>query len=112
MLKIPEDLLPDGFKLDSTIHIIKKPEPKTKPDMVVPNYSSRKQVRNISEENSYYARTRESNPSAYRPWSPELDEELETMFDAGNTYQEIAVEFERTKGAIISRLKKIGLIQS
>jgi len=110
LLKIPEEVLPTDFVLDKTIVIIKKPETPKKVDMVIPDYSSRMKKSSVLETDSYYHKAKEKSPSAYKPWSKELDEELEAMFDNGRTYQEMAVEFERTKGSIIARLRKLGII--
>jgi F-box protein 18 (helicase) len=111
LLKIPEELVPDEFKIDATIQLLKKPEPKTKPDMVVPNYTQRKSTQPFAKDNgSYYHRAKETHSGTYKPWTPELDQELEDLFEEGFSYQIIATEMERTKGAIISRLKKLGLI--
>jgi superfamily I DNA/RNA helicase len=112
VLKIPEEMLPENFVLDTSVVAIKKPEPVLKQEIALPNYAVRKKSSYLQEFDSHFSKIREKSPSAYRPWSDELDEELETMFDAGKTYQEMSVEFERSKGAIISRLKKLGLIPS
>jgi len=112
VLKIPEEMLPENFVLDASVVVIKKPEPILKQEIALPNYAVRKKSSYLQEFDSHYSKIREKSPSAYRPWTDELDEELETMFDAGKTYQEMSVEFERSKGAIISRLKKLGLIPS
>lgn len=113
LLRIPEELVTEDFKMDATIEILKKPEPKAKRDMVVPNYNQRKLGLPFSKEStSYYHRARESYAGAYKPWTPEKDQQLEDMFEEGLTYQTMADEMERTKGAIISRLKKLGLISN
>ena len=113
LLKIPEELVPDDFKTDATIQLLKKAEPKTKPDMVIPNYAQRTPAQPFAKDNdSYYHRTRETHAGAYKPWTPELDQVLEDLFEEGMSYQDMATEMERTKGAIISRLKKIGLISA
>jgi superfamily I DNA/RNA helicase len=112
VLKIPEEMLPENFVLDVSVVVIKKPEPVLKQEIALPNYAVRKKSSYLQEFDSHFSKIREKSPSAYRPWNDELDEELETMFDSGKTYQEMSVEFERSKGAIISRLKKLGLIPS
>jgi len=50
---------------------------------------------------------REKNKAAYRPWTDELDEELTVMYCEGIAVGEIAKRLERTKGSIISRVKKL-----
>jgi hypothetical protein len=103
-------MLPENFVIDASIEIIKKPEPKKKPDLVLPDYSSRSKRAILQDVDSYYHKAKEKNPSAYQPWTREQDKELEEMFDNGQSYQEMANHFERTKGAIMSRLRKIGVL--
>ncbi len=112
VLKIPEELLPSGFQLDATIQLVLKPTIPKKQDIVLTNYTARIKKQDIFQADSYYSKSRDQNPSSYQPWSREMDRELEEMFDHGKTYQEMAYLFERTKGAIIARLKKLGILQS
>lgn len=53
---------------------------------------------------------REKHPNAYRPWTKEEDTELAEAFHGGQKHSEIAKTFGRKRGAISSRLKKLGLI--
>jgi F-box protein 18 (helicase) len=112
LLKIPEELLPKGFQVDSTIQLVLKPTIAVKKDIVLTDYSSRMKKPDVLLTDSYYSKSRERNPSAYQPWTREMDRELEHMFDIGKTFQEMADTFERTKGAIIARLKRIGILES
>ena len=48
-------------------------------------------------------------PNAYNPWSEEDDFKLTHMLCEGATTKEIAEVFQRKPGAIISRIKKLGL---
>ena len=48
--------------------------------------------------------------NAGRPWSNADDEALCTAFDAGATIAALAVQMERTRGAITARLVKLGKI--
>ncbi|HKS43857.1 MAG TPA: helix-turn-helix domain containing protein [Amycolatopsis sp.] len=43
-----------------------------------------------------------------RPWTPELDAELERRWIAGESVEEIAARFERTPGGIRARLPRVG----
>ncbi|WP_432845218.1 helix-turn-helix domain containing protein [Amycolatopsis sp. CA-161197] len=43
-----------------------------------------------------------------KPWSAELDAELESAWLAGDTVAELARRFERTAGGIRSRLPRVG----
>lgn len=55
---------------------------------------------------------REKHGNAYLPWDDEADKLLCRMYDDGNSIPFLAEVFERTKGAIRSRLKKLGKIES
>jgi len=46
------------------------------------------------------------------PWTKELKVEVASRFRSGSSYSELAVYFERTRGAIVSELTKQGLIGS
>lgn len=56
-----------------------------------------------------FEKTRETYPSAYRPWDTAQDEKLRGLFFKKTSVSELAKNFERTKGAIRSRLKKLNL---
>jgi hypothetical protein len=43
-----------------------------------------------------------------RPWSGELDAELERSWQAGESVEDIAAHFERTPGGIRARLPRVG----
>ena len=53
-------------------------------------------------------RSRDRPPQQGKPWSLELDAELERRWIAGDSVEEIAVHFERTPGGIRSRLPRVG----
>lgn len=48
-------------------------------------------------------------PNAYRPWTGEEDERFEILRLERKSVSELAEIFGRKKGAIYSRLKKMGL---
>jgi len=50
----------------------------------------------------------EKKKDAYQPWTAELDKELTTMAYTGAPLETMAEYFGRTKGAVYSRLKKLG----
>ena len=52
---------------------------------------------------------RREYPNAYDPWSEEDDERLTEWWREGLSLDEIADRFGRKRGAIISRMKKLGL---
>jgi DNA-binding CsgD family transcriptional regulator len=54
-------------------------------------------------------RIRAEHPRAYEPWTKEEDLRLGSMLAAGKTAEEIAEVLQRKRGAITSRLTKLGL---
>jgi len=48
-------------------------------------------------------------PNAYEPWTQELDEKLEELYQNGKTVSELCDIFQRQPGGIRSRLKKLEL---
>jgi F-box protein 18 (helicase) len=52
---------------------------------------------------------KKTNKKAYQKWTEALDDELTVMFCSGNSLKELAEHFQRTKGAIESRIKKLEL---
>jgi F-box protein 18 (helicase) len=58
---------------------------------------------------SYMTAIKKEKPSAYSPWTEELDAMLEEAYCEGQTVAELSTTFERTHGAIRSRIKKLEL---
>ena len=56
-----------------------------------------------------FAEIREKYPNAYRPWNKDQDEELKKLFASGLKVSELMKKFGRKRGAITSRLEKLGL---
>ncbi|HVV03919.1 MAG TPA: 3'-5' exonuclease [Puia sp.] len=54
------------------------------------------------------AEKKQSHTDAYQPWTADLDKELTAMADTGAPIATMAEYFGRTKGAVYSRLKKLG----
>ena len=52
---------------------------------------------------------KEQPQNAYNPWTPQDDETLTVMYCEGKSKKEIAKHFNRTTGAIRSRIKKLEL---
>lgn len=57
---------------------------------------------------SVYA-CRQEFPKAYSPWTNNDDAELLALWGEGATVEELAEHFQRKPGAIVSRIKKLGL---
>ena len=67
-------------------------------------------LRPESESISYVDQIRESHPRAYEPWSPDEDQQLNSLYKSGRSIDEITLELERQPSAIRARLKRSGLI--
>ena len=57
---------------------------------------------------SVYA-CRQEFPNAYNQWSADDEAELEHLWCKGTTVDELALHFQRKRGAILSRIKKLEL---
>jgi F-box protein 18 (helicase) len=105
-IHIPDSLMPIDFPKSPQIHVMKvvseeekqqtKAEETAKQDSIMEKGYSVYEVTTIHKE-------------AYKPWSPELDTELTIMYCEGVNPKDMAKHFGRTKGAIISRIKKLEL---
>jgi hypoxanthine phosphoribosyltransferase len=61
----------------------------------------------VSEKAEPFSEIRQKCPKAYERWTKEDDELLVNMFRQGKSIAELANHFQRKKGAIRSRLKKL-----
>ena len=50
-------------------------------------------------------------PKSGQPWSPAEDHELASAFDSGMTERDLAQKHQRTRGAIRSRLVRLGKLE-
>jgi superfamily I DNA/RNA helicase len=107
-LFIPESLVSDQFPKSPQIHILRV-EKKTEELEKSVNEKINSQINGDNEKAYSVEKIRESHYGAYRPWSSELDEELTLMFHEGINVRDLSKHFERTKGAIRSRIKKLEL---
>lgn len=115
LLHIPETLLPKDFPASSRIIKVKARETNFDQNSYMAERVAAKQapakkksVTPATKEKTYTVwNKREVNKDAYKPWTDELDDELKVHYDNGTTLSKIAAHFGRTKGAIISRLKKL-----
>jgi ATP-dependent DNA helicase PIF1 len=62
------------------------------------------------KEVDYYEEQRKKHKNAYRPWDKVDDKKLREMFLDGASESKLATTFSRGKGAIRSRLFKLGLL--
>jgi F-box protein 18 (helicase) len=111
-LFIPETLLPKEFPASARIIKVKPREMElsynaVEKTILKPAAVKKKPVTTAPKERAYNVLKREINKDAYKPWTPELDDELKDYYDNGTALGKIAAHFGRTKGAIISRLRKL-----
>ncbi len=59
-----------------------------------------------------FDKIRERHPNAYLPWDKAQDEKLQELFVKGSPVVGLAQTFNRTRGAIRSRLAKLGLVDN
>lgn len=110
-IHIPEKLIPKTITPSTHIHVLKN-EPA---DKIQKNILPLKPIKNAAikdttkEKNYNIADRRESFKDAYKPWTTDLDEELTMMYYDAVNIKDIAKHFGRTKGAIESRLIKLGI---
>ena len=65
----------------------------------------------IKEKSAKKVRKTELAGNAYLPWEKEADEYLISLYKEGKSIKELAEIFERQRGGIRSRLKKLGMIE-
>ncbi|MBQ3658145.1 MAG: DNA helicase RecQ [Bacteroidales bacterium] len=63
-----------------------------------------------TEKVSYMERQKQLHSQAYQPWTDDDDRKLRILFERGFTVAELADFFERGRGAITSRLKKLNIV--
>lgn len=104
-LNIPETLVPSGFPSSPYINILKvKAEGNP---YIKEKTSSLRRINKHTPEKSFIKK-REAMKEAGKPWSARQDEELKIMFEKGMPVSRLTVYFDRTKGAILERLKTLG----
>lgn len=59
----------------------------------------------------WLAKQRKTHPLHGQPWTNELDAELTVLHGRGFGTKDLAAHFQRSRGGILSRLKKLGLIE-
>jgi ATP-dependent exoDNAse (exonuclease V) beta subunit len=114
LLYIPEKLLPATFISAPNIHVLKMLTKQEKEQAKQVSKGVKKvhinQTENIQKAYSISDK-RLTHKSAYNTWNESLDDELRTLFHRGISMPEMANYFGRTKGAIYSRIKKLGLLE-
>lgn len=104
----------DMEKLGKALFAIKKENfPSTPPQQKttgipfqVPNFG----VPQTSSPSNYMEQEKAKHSQAYAPWTTEEEERLKSELTSGKTVPEMMELHQRGKGAIESRLKKLGLV--
>ena len=65
-----------------------------------------------SDYHQRLSRIRKAHPRAYEKWTPDEDAQLTELFKTGKKTHHIADELQRQQSAILSRLKKLGLVKA
>jgi len=104
-LYIPENLIPGSFVGGKSVipgkELSKQPQSAKRPFEKKKPASPKEKAYNVSE-------LRQTLKDAYQPWTSDLDAELINRFNSDMSIKELAEHFGRTKGSILSRLKKLG----
>jgi superfamily I DNA/RNA helicase len=105
-IHIPESLMPIDFPKSTQIHVMKvvSEEEKQQAKAVETTKQESKTEKAYSVDE-----VRTKHKDAYKPWTPELDTKLTTMYCEGVNPKDMAKHFGRTRGAITSRIKKLEL---
>lgn len=107
-IHIPQTLMPKDFPKSSHIHVMRVESEEEKSERRVIEKTETKS-KNDKEKAYSVEKIREKHNGAYRPWTAELDEELTIMYCEGVNVRDLSKHFERTKGAIRSRIRKLEL---
>ena len=113
-IHIPKSLMPENFPHSSQIHLTKseptKGRKETEHDDSQNIPASRSTFKQYPKEKAKLVlKVGEKNSGAYQPWTEELDDELTIMYCKGSDIKEMAEHFQRTKGAIWARIRKLEL---
>lgn len=72
---------------------------------------SEKELNSRPEPTSHMGAQKAIYPNAYSYWSDEDDQRLEKLFHEGKSIEDLMSIFQRNRGSITSRLRKLGLTQ-
>jgi ATP-dependent exoDNAse (exonuclease V) beta subunit len=109
-IHIPETLMPNDFPKSAQIQVIEVLSEDEKEQLRATSTTQNAYNKDSKTEKSYSVdEVRVIHIGAYKPWTTELDNELTVMFCEGVSVKDMAKHFGRTKGAIISRIKKLEL---
>lgn len=117
-LVLPESLLPKAFVPSAQIQVVKtkKESDKTDPDRLEVfklNSTRQKSTNNFNQpiKHSSFTEKRLQHKNAYERWTKEDDYQLAEMYQNGEKLSALTAHFHRNRGAILSRLRKLGFEQ-
>ncbi len=106
-LQIPEALVPKDFPHSKSIRVLRTAAAKNAAPPKGRTYIEYENQRSSKYRSLNY--TDDDSGSSYTPWTKELEKELTELHHDGFNTRELSQHFGRSKGAIRSRLKKLGL---
>lgn len=114
LIHIPETLLPKNAIRSAQIQVLRvyaeEEERKATQSVVKSKSKNQKEAFGVPKEKAYTKdEARDKNKDAYKPWTHALDQELAKMYLEGISLGDMAKHFDRTRGAIGSRIKKLEL---
>jgi len=114
ILYVPDGILPEEFPRHAQIQIIKEEPKAVRKKSPVKNLSpvlEKKFLKQTTTANKAYdvAAIRQEHRETYAPWTEKMDKELKVFFKNDVSLKDIAKHFGRTKGAVVSRIKKLGI---
>jgi superfamily I DNA/RNA helicase len=109
-LYIPETLMPAEMDESGQISITGVGKEVEKRASTNKRSGSKVKIDADGNENTFSVeKIRIKHRAAYKPWTQKLDNELAEMYGEGIPIAELSIHFGRTKGAILSRIKKLEL---
>lgn len=107
---MPEVLMPVGSAPSKQIKIMREAGGNGKTIPAPKRGARTKKMTPYSGEQPYYVdKIRAAHKHAYKPWTQQLDDELTLLYLEGADEKVLASHFGRTRGAIRSRIRKLGL---
>lgn len=110
---IPEAVMPAEFPASSRINVLRSISKEEKQQGKFAGWQNTPPLKTLKPTQGAKVYSlevaKEKHKATYKPWTDELDKELTVMYCEGVNIWDIAKNLGRTKGAIISRIKKLEL---
>ncbi len=110
-LYIPAALLPEEFSPTPSIQVMYK-ESNVEVTLVPVEKAVAQITASLKNTTLTFDERRTQHPSAYAPWTTEMDDRLTVLYCEGTPIAEMVRELSRSRGAIRSRIKKLELKES